>query len=91
VLPVLAVSGADCAHALVLAGFVVVAIANGVATLAKGDVKVEVPDSPILALDELTAILRTAKIAYADFVELLGDAPTDPAISRTRPSTPASR
>lgn len=82
--PLLAVSGAECIEALTGAGFIVVARSSDFATLTKGLRFVVVPEAPILTPDELTAILRSAGIESEDFLDLLSEAPTDPAISRTR-------
>lgn len=92
VVPLVAVSGAECVEALTGAGFVVVARSSTGATLTKGLRFVVVPEAGMLVPDELTSILRSAGIPYSDFLDLLSEAPTDPAISRTRLSpTAASR
>lgn len=44
----------------------------------------------MLGPDELLAILRIAGVPYSEFLELLSETPTDPAISRTRLSLPSA-
>lgn len=84
VIPLVAVSGAECVEALTMAGFTLTMRTDAGATLTKDLHVVVVPDVPLLAPDELTAILRSAGLPYTEFLELLSEAPTDPAISRTR-------
>ncbi|MBX3204759.1 MAG: hypothetical protein KF764_06805 [Labilithrix sp.] len=83
-MPLVAVSGAECIEALTSAGFSLTARTRTEVTLTKGLRLVVVPDVPMLAPDDLTAILRSAGLPYSDFLDLLSEAPTDPAISRTR-------
>jgi hypothetical protein len=82
VVPIVAVSGAECVDVLTLAGFLLTGRSGRGATLTKGLRFVEVPDVAMLAPEELTAILRSAGLGYADFLELLSEAPTEPAIGR---------
>jgi hypothetical protein len=84
VVPLVAVSGVECVEALTMAGFAVIARTDLRTTLVRGDQVVMVPDVPFVAPEDLTEILATAGIAYPDFLDLLSEAPTDPAISRTR-------
>lgn len=90
--PLVAVSGAECIDALSLAGFSLTARTGSEVTLSKGLRVVVVPDVAMLSPDELLSVLRTAGLPYSDFLDLLSEAPTDPAISRLRLSpTAASR
>ncbi len=84
--PLVAVSGAECVDALSGAGFSLTARTGADVTLSKGLRVVVVPDVAMLSPDELLAILRTAGVPYTDFLDLLSEAPTDPAISRLRMS-----
>jgi len=90
VVPLVAVSGAECVDALSCAGFSLVGRSRAGVTLTKGTRSVLVPDVAMLTPEELTEILESAGIAYSDFLDLLSEAPTDPAISRTRPCIPPS-
>ena len=81
-----AVSGAECVEALVLAGFVVRGRTEGATAMTKGLRVVLVPDVAVLPPQDLSAILKRADLAYSRFLDLLSEAPTDPAISRTRPA-----
>lgn len=89
VVPLVAVSGAECVDALTLAGFSLVSRTDSNATLVRGLRLVVVPDVGILSPDELLEVLRTAGVAYTDFLDLLSETPTDPIISRTRLSPSA--
>jgi hypothetical protein len=84
VIPLVAVSGAECIDALSTAGFALVGRNGADVTMTKGLHVVIVPDVPLLTPDELLAILRSAGVPYSEFLDLLSEAPTDPAISRTR-------
>jgi predicted RNA binding protein YcfA (HicA-like mRNA interferase family) len=84
VVPLVAVSGAECIEALLIAGFSLTARTGSEVMLTKDLRVVVVPDVPILAPDDLMAILRSAGVPYSEFLELLSESPTDPAISRTR-------
>jgi len=80
-LPLVAVSAFECVDALRVAGFFV--RAHSAATgysLSNGLRSVTVRSTVLLAPDELLAILRDAGIPYCDFLDLLSEAPTDPAI-----------
>ncbi len=83
-IPLVAVSGSECIDALAMAGFSITMRTDAEATLTKDFHVVVVPDVPILSPDELMTVLRSAGLPYSDFLELLSEAPTDPAISRTR-------
>ena len=82
--PLVAVSGAECADALSSAGFALTARTGSEVTLSKGLRVVVIPDVAMLSPDELLAILRSAGVPYSEFLDLLSEAPTDPAISRLR-------
>ncbi len=84
--PLVAVSGAECVDALSIAGFSLTARNPTAVTLTKGLRVVVVPDVAMLSPDDLLAILRTAGVPYSEFLDLLSETPTDPAISRLRPS-----
>jgi len=82
VIPLVAVSGRECVDALVQAGFVVRSRDDDQATLGRGSASVVVPDVAMLTPEELSGILRAAAVPYDDFLDLLSEAPTDPAIAR---------
>lgn len=84
VIPLVAVSGAECVDALRTAGFCVVARSGEAVTLTREARTVVVPDVPMVSPEVLMEILRAADLPYDEFLELLSDSPTDPAISRTR-------
>jgi len=84
VVPLVAVSGTECVDALSSGGFALTARTDSEVTLSKGLRVVVVPDVAMLLPDELLAILRNAGVPYSEFLDLLSEAPTDPAISRTR-------
>jgi hypothetical protein len=91
VIPLVAVSGAECVEALSIAGFTLKLRSSDGATMTKGLHVVVIPDVPMLSPDELTALLRSANVKYTDFLDLLSEAPTDPAIflrERVVPSAP---
>ena len=64
-------SGFDCARALTLVGFRIVAARVPSATLERGDVTLYVPLVPRLGADVLEALLRAADLPPPRFVELL--------------------
>jgi hypothetical protein len=78
------VSGAECVEALTIAGFSLLERTHAGATLRRGSQRVFVPDAATLEAQALAVVLRTAGMSYAEFLDLLGETPTDPAISRTR-------
>jgi len=82
-LPLVAVSGAECVDALVQAGFAVRSRSNDATFLAKGARTVIVRTSDMLRPEELIHVMRDAGLAYSDFLDLLSEAPTDPNIRRT--------
>jgi hypothetical protein len=88
VVPLVAVSGAECVEALTAAGFALSTRTSEGTTLTRGLHLVVVPDVPMLAPDELGSILRSAGVPYSDFLDLLSEVPTDPGIARTRPAPP---
>jgi hypothetical protein len=85
VVPLVAVSGAECVDALAMAGFASHGHTEAETTMSKGLRVVVVPAAALLAPEELLAVLKSAGLAYAQFLDLLSEAPTEPAISRTRP------
>ncbi len=89
-LPLLAVSGAECVDDLVVAGFALRARNDDATTLAKDMCVVNVPDVAMLTPCELLALLREAGLAYSDFLDCLSEAPTDPDLRRASPAA-ASR
>jgi hypothetical protein len=84
VLPLVAVSTDECVEALVRAGFAVTSRRDGSAALQKERRTVRVPDGGILPPEALTEILRASGIAYSDFLDLLSDCPTEPALPQAR-------
>jgi hypothetical protein len=89
-LPLLAVSGAECVDALVVAGFSLRSRDEDGATLAKECCIVTVPHVAMLTPAELTALLRDAGLAYSEFLDCLSEAPTDPDLRAARPARRAS-
>ena len=83
-IPLVAVSGAECVDALSMAGFSITARTSSQVTLTKDLRVVVVPDLAMLPPEELMTVLRNAGLPYSEFLELLSESPTDPAISRTR-------
>ena len=77
-LPLVAVSGSECVEALRLAGFAVRSRSDDGAYLVNGVRSVNIPSAGMLAPDVLVDLLREAGVAYADFLDLLSEAPTDP-------------
>jgi hypothetical protein len=82
-LPLVAVSGSECVDALLTAGFVAVSRTDEHTTLARSGRSVTVRTGTLLLPDELLAVLRDAGIGYADFLDLLSEAPTDPDVRRS--------
>jgi hypothetical protein len=78
VMPLIAVSGADCIDALLQAGFVVRSTENGITTLARDMRVVAVPRVSILSPEELQAVLRESRLSYGAFLDLLSETPTIP-------------
>lgn len=78
VMPLVAVSGADCIDALVQSGFVVRSTDGGKTTLAREGRVVCVPRVSILSPDELHAMLDAARLDYGTFLDLLSEMPTNP-------------
>jgi hypothetical protein len=85
VVPLVAVSGADCVEALTLAGFALRSRSDSATVLAHDLRVVVVPDVAMLTPDDLQALLRDAGITYDDFLDLLSEAPTDPDVLRSTP------
>lgn len=79
VLPLVAVSGAECVEALVLDGFTVRSRSDTAVVLERDMRVVVVPDSAMLAPEDLEALLHDAGIPYDAFLDLLSETPTDPA------------
>jgi hypothetical protein len=84
VIPLVAVSTEECVEALVRAGFALTSRVNGNAALEKERRVVQVPDAGILSPEDLTEVLRASGIAYSDFLDLLSECPTEPALPRAR-------
>lgn len=86
--PLVAVSGADCVEALILGGFTVRSRTDSATVLASDPRElrvVVVPDVAMLTPDDLQLLLRDAGIAYDTFLDLLSEAPTDPDVHRVMP------
>ena len=79
VLPLVAVSGAECVEALVLDGFTVRSRSASATVLERDTRSVVVPDVAMLAPEEMEAVLHDAGIPYDAFLDLLSETPTDPA------------
>lgn len=77
VLSLVAVSGAECVDALVVAGFTVRSRSDSATVLGQGVRVVVVPDVAMLTPDDLYALLRDAGIAYERLLDLLAETPTD--------------
>lgn len=90
-LPLLAVSGAECVDALVVAGFALRSRNDDRTTLAKDMCEVTVPDVAMLTPCELLALLRQAGLAYSDFLDCLSEAPTDPDLKLGPPAAASRR
>ncbi len=82
VLPLVAVSGAECVDALVLAGFTVRSRTDSATVLERASRVVVVPDVAMLTPDDLHALLQDGGITYDAFLDLLSETPTDPALER---------
>jgi hypothetical protein len=82
VVPLVAVSGADCVEALTLGGFAVRSRSDSATVLERELRVVVVADVALLTPEDLQALLADAGIAYDDFHELLSEAPTDPDLRR---------
>ena len=82
-LPLVAVSGAECVEALVLAGFTVRSRSDSAVVLEHDMRLVVVPDAAMLAPEDLEALLHDAAIPYDEFLDLLSETPTDPAYRPT--------
>lgn len=82
VIPLVAVSGAECVDALLVAGFVVRSHTRVddvlMTTLEDERHIVVVPDVDMVRPDDLVVLLRTAGVAYSDFLDYLSEAPTAP-------------
>jgi hypothetical protein len=74
-IPLLAVSGAECIDALLLRGFRVTQTWDGSVRLERNGRVVLVRDVPLLPSEELEALLRNAGVDYVDFLDLLGQLP----------------
>jgi len=70
------ISGEECVHALVLAGFRIVRFAPGHTFLQHGSKLTIVPDSLFLSEGALHAILDDVGLSHATFINLLDDEPT---------------
>jgi hypothetical protein len=89
VIPLVAVSGADCIEALVRAGFDARTTDDGITALVRDGRVVVVPTSPLLSPGELLAVLEGACVAYSDFLDLLCETPTDPDVRAPAIAQPA--
>jgi hypothetical protein len=78
VVPLVAVSGAECVEALLLAGFALQSRSDSATTLERELRVVVVPDVAMLVPEDLEALLRDAGISYDVFLDLLSEMPTDP-------------
>ncbi|MDB5213654.1 MAG: hypothetical protein JWO86_1581 [Myxococcaceae bacterium] len=76
-LPLVAVSGAECVEALTLDGFTVRSRSDRTIVLERDARVVAVPDVSMLNPEELEALLVDAGIAYDDFLDLLSETPTE--------------
>jgi hypothetical protein len=82
VLPLVAISGADCVEALVLGGFTVRSRSDSATILERGLRVVVVPDVAMLAPEDMETLLRDAGLAYDDLLDLVSESPTDPDVMR---------
>ena len=80
--PLVAVSGAECVEALTLGGFAVRSRSDSATVLERGLRVLVVPDVAMLAPEDLQALLKDAGLAYDDFLDLLSETPTDPDLRR---------
>ena len=87
--PLVAVSGAECVEALALGGFTVRSRSDSATVLVRGMRVVVVPDVAMLTPEDLQALLRDAGIAYDAFLDLLSETPTDPDVLRSGERRPA--
>lgn len=93
-LPLVAVSGAECVEALQQASFVVRSRSASATVLEHGARIVLVPDVAMLTPESLERVLREAGVSYEEFLDLLSESPTDPDLQRTsgiRRSRPAGQ
>ena len=90
-LPLVAVSGAECVAALAAAGFRISTRQGDLSVLRKETRTVSVRDAGMLTPDELLCVIREAGLAYSDFLDLLSEAPTDPDVRRPATAAPAAR
>jgi hypothetical protein len=83
VLPLVAVSGAECVDALVMAGFGVRSRTDSSTKLGKGMRVVLVPNVALLPPEDLASILREAGVRYLEFLDYLSETPTEPDVLLT--------
>jgi hypothetical protein len=83
VLPLLAVSAAECVDALLLAGFAVVERTDDSTVLRRDLRVVAIRDSQLLGAEALEALLRAAGVPYTEFLDRLAETPTEPAFRVT--------
>lgn len=88
-LPLVAVSGAECVEALLLARFVVRSRSDSAFVLERESRVVVVPDVPMLTPEDLATLLRDAGLPYEDLLDLLSESPTDPDVLHTARRSPA--
>ncbi len=74
--PLPAVSGAECVAVLEGAGFAVASSTEGCTLLEGRSRLVVIPDDPILDYDVLCMVLSAAGITAVEFLELLGEPPS---------------
>jgi len=74
VVPVLAVSPAECIAALTLAGFRSYRSTSSETVLENDLRRVVVPDDAVIPKERLESILRAAGVSYSEFLELLSEA-----------------
>ena len=82
-LPALAVSSAEVVTALQRGGFLT-RRGLGCTVLERAHRVVVVPDARTLAPEVFSAALRAAAVTYTEFLDLLSEAPTEPARSAVR-------
>ena len=89
--PLVAVSGADCVEALALDGFTIRSRSDSATVLERGLRVVVVPDVAMLTPDDLQALLHDAGLDYDTFLDLLSETPTDPDLRRVAVRRPSAR
>jgi hypothetical protein len=89
----LAVSGEECVAALLAGGFRPLRREEGTSVVERGYRVARIPDALVLSPEDLDEILRSAGVAYTQFLELLSAAfPIEgepAAMTGVRPALPA--